>query len=339
MSVPRILIVTQTVDQDDPILGFFVRWIRAFVAEGASLVVIAQSVKTTKFPAQVQLHSLGKDHGASKWQQILRFWKLIWSLRHQYDFAFVHMTPVWIVLGAPLWILCRKRMYLWYEARGGGVSLRIAAMLVTKIFSASSKGMPFASPKTIVTGHGIDTDLFRPATASTSQSIITVGRITRSKNLPMVIDAFSQLPSDAHLLIAGVPITSDDASYLRSLEKTWKASSLSSRISLKALDQQGIVQELQHACLFLHASNTALDKALLEAMSCGCLVVSSAPVAITILPPSCVATPNTMGDVAKKLLALSDEESDRLRKELRSIVEKHHSLSQLAERLTLEMSS
>ena len=87
------------------------------------MTVIGQSTGTYEFPENVAVQSMRKEKGESRIGQILHFWGLIWSERKNYDAVFVHMVPLWIALGAPVWLLLRKPMYLWYEARGpGGLS-------------------------------------------------------------------------------------------------------------------------------------------------------------------------------------------------------------------------
>src|SRR3989338_2384006 len=122
----RLLLITQKVDRDDPILGFFHRWVEEFAEQYDQVTVIGQMVGKHRFASNVLVESLGKERKRPVFIQILRFFMLI--LRHgsRYDAVFVHMPPVWAVLGFPLLFVLRKRVYLWYEARGGGWPLKIA---------------------------------------------------------------------------------------------------------------------------------------------------------------------------------------------------------------------
>ncbi|MDD5074974.1 MAG: hypothetical protein PHO54_03790 [Candidatus Peribacteraceae bacterium] len=108
----KLLIVTQKADRTDPILGFFHRWLEEFSPRVETLTVIAQSAGDFALPSNTRVLSLGKEKGRSRVAQILTFWKLIWSGRDSYDRVLVHMTPVWVVLGAPVWAVLRKRVFL-----------------------------------------------------------------------------------------------------------------------------------------------------------------------------------------------------------------------------------
>ncbi len=161
MRPMRLLIVTQAADRTDPVLGFFHGWLREFGRAATRVEVIAQRTgRTDGLPDSVRVHSLGKESGTGRITQVLRFWKLAWTLRTDYDAVLVHMTPIWVVLGAPVWLLARKPVFLWYEARGGGWVLPVALRCVRKVFSASARGMPVKTAKSVIVGHGIDTDLF-----------------------------------------------------------------------------------------------------------------------------------------------------------------------------------
>lgn len=315
----HLLIVTQKVDHTDPILGFFHRWIEEFAKDCETVTVIGQKVGTHELPPNVRVVSLGKEDGATYFQQIRRFRKFIGQ--EQYDAALVHMTPIWVVLGMFLW---KKPVYLWYEARGARWPLHIALRMVRKVFSASKAGMPIATSKSVITGHGIDTDLFSFGSEKRTIPLITIGRITQSKNLPVIINAADALHQP--LKIVGSPLTDSDHQLMKTLN-----------ITGDALTQNRVIPALQDASIFLHASTTSLDKAVLEAMACGCIVVSSAEAFKNVLPKECVCTNETMADTVKKILTMPAEKQEALRKVLREIIVKQHSLPRLIDLLVSEM--
>ncbi len=334
----RLLVVTQMVDRDDPILGFFHRWLEECAAVFDGVEAIGQRVGSHALPVAVHVHSLGKERDAGKILQVVRFWRLQWLLHRQYDVVLVHMTPIWVVLGAPLWWLLQKKIYLWYEARGARWPLRLALLCVTKVFSASSHGMPVATPKSVITGHGIDTDLFVPGSgARAADLLLTVGRITKAKKLAVLIHCMRDLPSSLQLTIIGKAITAQDEVLRASLCELIGTLGLKGRVLMEERTHRDIVSLLQHASIFLHASDTGLDKAVLEAMACGVLVLSSSGPARAVLPPACHTTDAGMAEAVLRLRALPASEQDLLRKELRERVTKEHGLKQLVQRLKKEM--
>ena len=330
----RLLIVTQKVDRADPILGFFHRWIEEFAKHCEKVTVIAQSVRDHHFPPNVHVYSLGKEEKKPRWLQILRFRNLIRKLRNDHDAVLVHMTPVWVALGWP-WA---NPVYLWYEARGARWPLRIALKIVRKVFSASEHGMPVRTAKSIVTGHGIDTDAFAPGQEPRNpHHIVTVGRMTASKRLPVILDAFASLPAQYRLSIFGPGITPADAQVRRLVNEHVQSLEVTDRVDMQSLSQSQIVHELRRAMMFLHASATSLDKAVLEAMSCGCLVASCADALKGVLPADCWTTPEHLGLKAQEILDLPADRQEQLRRELRQVVQEKHSLPRLIQRLVQEM--
>jgi glycosyltransferase involved in cell wall biosynthesis len=336
----RLLIVTQVVDRTHPILGFFHRWLEEFALHCEEVTVLAQRTGEYQLPLNVHVHSLGKERGVPRAVQVLRFWNLQWTLRRHYDVVLVHMTPIWIVLGCPLWFLLRKPMYLWYEARGTRLPLRIALRCVRKAFSASPYGMPVQTPKSVVVGHGIDTDFFRFGMENRDMHLLaTVGRITRAKRLDLIVQSFATLPADYRLRIIGVPLIPSDTATLSELRELVADLGLTDRIEFRAMLDDELRSTLQKANVFLHASmRTGLDKAALEAMACGALVISTNPGVRAFLPEVLRADDGSMPRVLAAVLALPREEQDRLRRQERETVEREHALPQLVRRLTSGMS-
>jgi glycosyltransferase involved in cell wall biosynthesis len=334
----RLIIVTQKVDKNDPILGFFHRWLQEFAMHCERVDVITQFVGEHQLPSNVSIHSLRKERGNPRWLQIIRFWRLLRWRSADADALFVHMTPIWLVLAGP--ILCARRLpaYLWYEARGGGWALPTAVTFARKVFSASKSGMPIQTSKSLVVGHGIDTAAYVPdAVKRDAHQLVTVGRITSSKKLPKIIEALSQLPSEYHLRIAGVPVTEADRVLADNLRGEMEALRVQTRVEVAPASPAQVIPLLQHSSLFLHASVTGLDKALLEAMACGCMVISSSDAAKDLLPAQCLATSDQLGARAKELVSLPVSEQDALRHQLRQLIVQHHSLPGLIRRLVDEM--
>jgi len=335
----KLLIVTQKVDQNDPILGFFHSWIRTFADHCDHVEVLGQLVGESDFPSNVSVHSLGKEKRSPKVIQVLRFWKSIFSLRRNYDTVLVHMTPVWACIGWPLWFILRKRVFLWYEARGGKLWLPLSLLFVKKVFSATPRGLPRETGKSIIVGHGIDTDVFSPSGERESGLLVTAGRITRIKYLEAILACLQELSSPYHLLIAGGTITKEDETYLKEVRMKIEEMGLSSRVTIEWRDPLKMPSLFQRAECYLHAAGGGLDKVILEAMASGTLVLSSSEATKDILPSQCQSQRVDMPGKLKDLLELPEEEKERLRKELRTLVERDHTLTNFIERLVQEMGS
>lgn len=334
----KLLIITQKVDKADPILGFFCRWINEFALHCESVTVIGQQVGFSKLAKNVQVMRLEKEQGRGNVSQVFVFWKLIWNARKDYDRVFVHMTPIWIIIGAPVWILLRKPMYLWYEIKRGSWKLSVALLFVKKVFAASAHGLPKLAKKQVITGHGIDTDQFKPDSSKRELGhIVAVGRITAIKHYEVIVKKFAELPEHCRLTIAGGTITDADKVVERDLKELIHRLNIADRTEMGWVSPDTMPLLLQRADVFMHASQGGLDKVVLQAMACGCPVVSVSEAASSVLPKECTATPELLLQHTKNILTLSDEDRQRLCDALRSIIKRDHSLDQCVNHLVAAM--
>lgn len=267
----RLLIVTQVVDTEDPILGFFVRWVEEFAKHVERIEVICLKEGKHILPANVRVHSLGKERGAtSRAAYAWRFLKLIWKLRQQYDTVFVHMNPEYIVLGGLFWRLWGKHCALWYTHKSVDLKLRLAVLLVDVIFTASKESFRLTSKKVRVMGHGIDTDFFSPDTSVVRGDwLLSVGRLMPSKRHDLAIRRAEQEGRELH--IAGV---GSEREILEALGRDLGVRTL----FLGGVTQSQLRDEYRKASHLIHTSETgSLDKVVLEALACGLPVRTNDP--------------------------------------------------------------
>ncbi|MBP6858743.1 MAG: glycosyltransferase [Candidatus Pacebacteria bacterium] len=298
----RLLIVTQKVNQDDPVLGFFHRWIVEFAKRCETVTVVCLEEGSHELPANVKVLSLGKEKSSvvsgklsvgNKIKRTMFFFKYILRERNNYDTVFVHMNPVYIVLAGLVWKTLSKDVSLWYTHGHVDWKLRIAEKLVNRIFTASHESFRLVSDKVIVTRHGIDTDHFAPLARKESSDtlrILTTGRVARVKNVDLMIGAVGELieeGKDVSFTIVGGAVTDADSKYSDDLREMVKVLNFSENISfVGSVVPQEIVTYLQDADLFINMSNTgSVDKAVLEAFACGIPVISSNVAFKNILEP------------------------------------------------------
>ncbi|MAG12670.1 hypothetical protein CL630_02540 [bacterium] len=183
----KLLILTQKVDKNDDVLGFFHSWIREFSTQCKNVSVICLERGEYDLPHNVEIFSLGKEENLTynpaksearqrrlqptrlvsraeratynllrKITYIVRFIRYIVRNRNKYDTVFVHMNPEYVVLGGLLWRLWRKKIGLWYVHRQVNLKLRIAEKLAHIIFSTTKEAFRLKSKKIHFLGHGID---------------------------------------------------------------------------------------------------------------------------------------------------------------------------------------
>lgn len=215
----KLLIITQKVDREDSVLGFFHRWIEEFSKHAESVIVICLYKGVYSLPPNVKVLSLGKEVRESRIQYVTRFYSYIWKERKNYDSVFVHMNQVYVLLGSALWKLMKKKVSLWYVHRQTSLSLFFAEKLSNHIFSSTPEAFKIKSEKVSFVGHGIDTGQFSCQFRESCEilKIIHVGRITKIKNCDVLIDAVSILRGEynrnVELKFIGGPISAEDFRY------------------------------------------------------------------------------------------------------------------------------
>ena len=333
----RVLVITQIIDSTDPGLGFFHRWLEVFAEECEGVVALCLKQGQHQLPPNVRVVSLGKEDGVSRLKYLWRFYSTIWKYRHEYDAVFVHMNPEYVVLGGIPWRLLGKKVGLWYAHRTVNMKLRVAAFLAHQIFTGSKESFRIDSKKVLVTGQGVDTVQFAPLAreAGGALKLLVVGRIAPIKNLEFALVIVASLRStmDVSLLIVGAPGKHEDIAYEEKIKADIVAQSLSDCVTMTGgKDQSGVLEELHHADIFLHTSNTnSADKTVVEAMAVGCYIVSSSPVYAKDLPKSSVQPQEVDAyvDEIRRYAALPHAEQVRLGTLLREAAVREHSLGRL----------
>ncbi len=332
----RILICTQKVDTTDPVLGFFHRWIIECAKHFDQITVVCLEEGTHALPQTVKVFSLGKEKGGSKFMYLIRFYRYLWSLRHDYDAVFVHMNQIYVLLGGLFWKLSKKRVFLWYTHKSVTWSLRVATHLVDRVLTASVESFRIASPKVVVLGHGIDTEMFAPRERTHKEvSIMTIGRLSKVKKQDVLIEACAELRPGVpiRLDIVGAPVTPEDRGYAESLRDQVQRLGIDHMVHFRGPVSHNEVPELlASAHIFVNLSDTgSLDKAVLEAMACGIPVVTSNEAfrpMLSVFGLFCDSSVHAVATTLGSLLGRRDQLGE-MGRELRSIVTRDHDLSRL----------
>ena len=274
----KLLIATQALDRDHPVLGFFHRWVEEFAKHAESVTVIASFVGDYDLPPNVTVHSLGKpsytkasEGAGSRLMRAVRFIALICHLQRDYDAVFVHMIPEFVIAGAVPWRLMDKRVGLWYVHGTVSWRLKLAAFFSDFIVTASPESCRIKSKKVHVLGHGIDTNFFTPdPSIPRTDALLSVGRLDASKRHDLAIHAAADMCRA--LRIAG------EGPERGNLEKL--AKDLGTSVTfLGGLAQPELRDEYRRASALIHTSETgSLDKVVLEALATDTPVKTSSAV-------------------------------------------------------------
>lgn len=350
----KILILTQKIDKNDDILGFFHGWVAEFAQHCEKVTVIALGAGEYVLPQNVKVFSLGKELSnqkskvhevKSKLKYIFNFYKYIWKERKNYDNVFVHMNPEYVVLGGLIWRLLGKKIGLWYMHKSVNLKLRMAEKLSHFIFSGTPESFLLKTKKLHITGHGIDLTQFKPINKKTTNDffrIISVGRISPIKDYETLILAIRELRNEfffpkISLEIVGSAAGVNGQDYLISLKELVIENNLSKKIKfIGDIPNSEVHKILGSKDLFINASLTgSLDKAILEAMAVGLLTLScntSAKNVYGSYQKDLFFKPQDSNNLSQKIKGiyfLSQNDKERIKNFFLEEVNKKHNLKKL----------
>ncbi|MFH1170784.1 MAG: glycosyltransferase family 4 protein [Candidatus Vogelbacteria bacterium] len=287
----KLLILTQKVDRNDPILGFFHRWIEEFAKHCEKLTVICLQKGEYNLPSNVRVLSLGKPAQGwpasggkklfGKLRALFRFYRYIWRERKNYDAVFVHMNQEYVLLGWKFWKLWNKKIYLWRNHAKGNLWTRLAVLFSNKVFCTSPQSFTARFKKTKIMPVGIDTDFFRPDSnvKKIPRSILALGRISPIKRLDILINALLELQKQGETFTAtiiGSPISDLDQQYednLHQLAKPLTGAHLLNFCPAVPHHQTPAIYQSHEIYVNLTPAGS-FDKTILEAMMSGCLALA-----------------------------------------------------------------
>jgi glycosyltransferase involved in cell wall biosynthesis len=332
----KLLICTQAVDQDDPALGFFHEWIAKLAPRFDSIEVICLREGRHTLPANVSVHSLGKESSRSRLKYVSRFYRYVIGLAGSYDAVFVHQNQEYVLLAGWLWKLMGKRVYLWRNHYAGSFLTDIAAAFCDKVFCTSKHSYTAKYKKTMLMPVGVDTDLFRSdAGKRIPCSILFLGRITPSKHPDILIEALGMLEKEGTEFTATIcgPTLAKDETYLASLKQRVSELKLDEKVTFKGGVSHGETPALyaSHDIFVNLAESGMYDKTLFEAAASGTLVVASSR-DYTKLVGDTFAFDDSAASLAHTLEALLDtSETNRQTYaiQLRHLAEEGHSFTKL----------
>src|SRR3989344_1480649 len=335
----KLLVITQKVDKRDENLGSFHRWLEEFAKHFDRVTVIANSEGKHSLPANVEVYSLGKERGISRFKKVYKFLELFSHYYARADGVFFHMIPEFVLVSSPFLISHSKPSVLWYVHKSTTWKLKWAEKLVRYIFTASELSFRLPSKKVIYSGHAIDTEMFKPGVTKYSPvlKILSVGRISPVKSIETLLKACAILrnswPRQWALSLVGGPILERDREYLSTLKKFVREERLENNVIFHGpRPYTEILDTYRDHDMFISMSTTgSIDKAVLEAMSCGLTTITPNEAFYGILKPPYFLEKRSPELLASRIKMLADE--NRPRHDLRELVVNSHSLSRTVERI------
>lgn len=342
--------ITQKIDRDDDILGVYHEWAREIAKSFDKLSVICLYEGRNELPGAIRVFSLGKEKGGFRAHYLKNFLTYIWRLRNDYDAVFVHMNPIYVLLGWPLWVLTRKKIFLFYAHYKTSALLRVSSFFCRNILTSVPESCGLKSKKVIAIGQGVDTSrFFYDGSMRNMRNLLFVGRISPVKKLTVLLDALALLASEENGITLTIVGEGDLGSekYLALVHKKIKDYHLTGKVFFAGkVPNYGMPKFYNSHSMLINLTETgSFDKTILEAMSSQCLPVVCNKAYENIFQKDfrdlLLFQQDDAGDLArkiKKVIALSQEERNAISKNLRDIVLRNHSLFTLGSRLRKVMS-
>jgi len=351
----RLLLFNLATDADDSALGFAVTWLAEFAKHVEAIDVITMRAGRFELPSHVQVYSAGKEKGYSEFRRFIEFYRLLFRLLRQYRYeaCFAHMMPLFAVMAAPILRLKKIPIVLWYAHKSVTPMLRVATLLVNRVVTSVPEGFRVKTAKVRIVGQGIPTDVFLPSNdrhvKTSSFSIVMVGRISPFKRIELLLSALTFLKRRApefecSVKIIGEPLTAIDQEYAERLRQQLRDEHIESLVQFTGkIAFSEIVPFYQQAdCIVNLCPTGAIDKVVLEAMSCGVMPVitntSFREVLGRELAELCLVDDDAE-QIAARFVAIrasSKEVNSTIGEKLRSIVTQDHSLRLLCQRILRE---
>ena len=347
----KLLIFTQAVDLDHPVLGFFHQWINQLASYFEHIHVITPLGGRTSLVENVTLHAFASPEQPDNPLKRHRFFQQKLAtliLGGQVDRVFIHMIPKWVALTYPYAQLRRLPITLWYTHSAVNARLRLAHRLVTRVMTASKESYRLAGEHVYVMGHGIDTEWFKPVEGGGENGrfhLMMPGRVSSTKQPHLLINAIRDLPDplkqslSCHII--GRPHNPDDELYQAQLQQQIKAQRLEKIVKLVGpIPYTEMVHPYQQADLVINLSRTnSLDKTVLEAMACGVPVLTSNPACHPFLnkidPRLTLRHDDEIGLKQNLAYWISRPHNERqqIGKQLREEVIQHHNMDALMKKM------
>lgn len=346
----NVLLFNLRTDVADTTLGFTTSWINSLARRCDQVVVVTLYTGLIDVEPNVRVYALGQSSRTSRARKVAEFYRVVLRILRtsRIDVCFAHMTPLLASLFWPIAKIYRIPVLLWYAHGAVPLELRIAHLLVDRCVTSTPAGFRLTSDKLFVLSQGIDTEVFSPPPQpgrDYERTALSVGRISPRKHLDEVIASIALLRQDhkdVRLLLAGGPITDLDRRYEAKIRTHARSLKVDDLVQFEGAVPFHRVRDIyRRGAVFLNASETgSLDKAILESMASGCIPISRnrsfAGIAraegLDFLVPS--PGPEGVADCLREVLAFAAADKDILRRRLREIVVKSHSLNALMDEIT-----
>lgn len=343
----NLLVINYHTDEHHGVLGWQPKVIRELARYCDKVLVLTSSVgKFDNPPENVKIviipaRPMGiPQRFGGKWVYNLEVARL--CRQHRIEAVFIHMAVKWAYILNLTFKALHLPIIVWYAHGTVTRNTKWMAACADVIVTSTPEGCRINSPKVRIIGQGVDTELFRIPRHRQSEDIVYFGRISPRKRIELLIDVVAKLRERGHLpqvrlRIVGSPISMDDLEYDRTLRGDIWDRGLQDAVSMEGfVPMEYSPDYYRTAFLHINVSQTnSMDKTVLEALSCGCPVLTSNPAFGDLLSghPEFIIGDENPDAIAKQVECIYDNWNSYNPEDLRGLVVARHDLRTYAERV------
>jgi len=275
-SKPTLFLFNLEVDANSSVLAAGVDWVIAFSDKCKQVYVFSTHVGAFDLPENVTVIELSGLGLLSKFKWFVNNIRalIIYCNTRGEKIVFHHMSHYTAIFPGIFFKIFRAKQGLWYAHAAKGTTLYLAEKISSKTFTSAPGAFPIFSKKLTYLGQGVNTEKFRTVFLNNvdqnREGIFSLGRINPVKNLEKLLES---IPVKNRNLIEFMG-RSEDELYKSALTKIAKEKKLDLVIK-QSMPYDKIPIYLIKWFYYYCGTNIAVDKAVIEAATSGCIVIST----------------------------------------------------------------
>ncbi len=277
----NLLILNFVTDLDDPFLGFTHDWIQEIERRQGSLVVISGRAGRNSLSKSTQLYDVNWVEKENVRNVLKATWKInCLILKHRPKIIFTHMNFWFSIFAFPASVWVRSKRALWYAHYTGNSVLWLALKVNHLILTSVPEAFPLTTPKLRDIGQAVNERIFHYNLRSFHQidRFVHYGRLDKVKRVDYMIRCLTVLQASGQqskivFTHIGSPANSQPPEFLSEMSRSLPTSDVELNF-LDSMPRDVLQAELKCHDVFLHACLGSMDKAPLEAVLSGLIVLS-----------------------------------------------------------------
>ncbi len=320
MEGKNICFITQKFDHNDPFRANVIEWIR--ILSNSKKIKKLHILTRSKNYSSCDFNncSISSIYSRNKIISLFYFYREIFKHSEKNSIIFIHQGGPYAINLIIFKILFGVKVFQWKAHPViGPLTFLGFKFVVDKLFTCTNNSFPIKSSKKLVIGHGIDLKRFpirKSFHVKKEKKLVTTSRISSRKNIHEMILLVKKIneyyPEEVSLTIFGQPMTKRDNLYLEYLNHLILCQNLSKTVEIKEpIAHKELHKELSKYNIYLNFSETALDKAVLEAMSIGLPILSN---------NECLRESLTNSELKESMLFQKNEDENKIIEKLTNIL-------------------